>query len=133
MTKKVKLFDLKKKDYPHQRGDVFRSRQVAECWVCQALTNRVVMGGHPGYGVRLVCPNSSECWHHELENKLKLLHPPHPKSYKDELQKEIDEMKKLHKKDIKNDLEGNYDKTQKRPVTNVRSFKNGSTCSHFLE
>ena len=133
MSKAVRLFDLDKRDYPSERGDTFRSLQVSECWVCGALSNRVVMGGYPGYGVRVVCPNSFECWHHELENKLKWLDKPHPLSYKNELQKEIDEMKKKHQADVKNYLEGNPDMKLKHWVTNTRSFKPGSACKHFLE
>ncbi|MDO8560794.1 MAG: hypothetical protein Q7R91_01095 [bacterium] len=133
MSEAVRLFDLTKRDYPNKRGDVFRGLQVFECWVCGALSNRVVMGGYPGYGVRVVCPNSSECWHHELRSKMKWLDKPHPQAYKDEVKKEIDDMKKEHQADVKDDLEGNPDMTQKRSITNTRSFKLSSACKHLLE
>ncbi|GEM_PF-1655422 len=73
MSGKVKLYDLRERNYPHKRGDRFRSLQVFECWVCGALSNEVVMGGWPGYGVRVICPSACECWHHELENRVKSL------------------------------------------------------------
>ena len=46
MSETVKLYDLRERNYPDKRGDVFRSLQVFECRVCGALTNRVVMGGY---------------------------------------------------------------------------------------
>lgn len=131
MSEPLKLFDLTKRNYPSQRGDTFRSLQVSECWVCGALSNRVVMGGSPGYGVRVVCPNSSECWHHELEKKVEWLDKPHPRSYKDELQKKVDEMKLQHREDVRNDLKGNPDMTlPHRWVTNTFSRKLKSQCRH---
>jgi hypothetical protein len=132
MSEPIKLYDLDKRDYLNKRGDSFRSLQVSKCWVCGALSNYVIMGGYPGYGVRVICPNSSECWHHELEEKIEWLDNPHPKSYKDELQKEIDEMKKQHSEDIKNDLEGNPDMTLFRGVTNTFSYSKDKNpnCNH---
>lgn len=131
MPNPVRLYDLTKRDYPNQRGDTFRSLQVSECWVCGALSNRVVMGGSPGYGVRVVCPNSSKCWHHELEKKVEWLDKLHPQSYKDELQKEVDEMKLQHRADVKNDLEGNPDMTlPHRCVTNTFSYDPKNSCKH---
>ena len=131
VPKKTRLYDIPLRNYPSQRGDTFRSLQVFKCWVCNALTNKVVMGGYPGYGVRAICPNSSECWHHELEDKLMRLNKSHPQSYEKELQKEIGDIKRLHEKDVKNDLEGNPDMNLRRPVTNTRSFKPGSNCKHY--
>lgn len=74
----VKLYDIRKRDYPNKRGDSFRSLQVFKCWVCGALTNQVIMGGYLGYGVRAICPQSDQCWHHELEEKIRWLNNPHP-------------------------------------------------------
>ena len=121
---KVRIYDLEERNYPNQRGDSFRSLQVFECWVCGALTNWVIMGGSPGYGVRTVCQQSSLEWHHELEDKISLLQKPHPKSYKQELEKEISQLREKHEKEIKNNLVGDYDLNQKRLMTNVRSYKN---------
>lgn len=130
---KVILYDIRKKNYPHERGDDFRSLQVFECWVCGSFTNQVVMGGSPGYGVRAICPQSAECWHHELEKKVKLLAQPHPKTYKAELQHEIEEIKEKKKEHIKNDIAGSPDFTLKESVTNTCSFKpNPKKCTHFF-
>ena len=131
MPETVKLYDLTKSDYPNQRGDSFRSIQVFVCWVCDALSNKVIMGGHPGYGVRAKCPNSAQCWHHEFEEKMLLLREPHPKSYKDELQNEINELKRQHGP-VKNDLKGDPDMSlPRRAVTNTKSYQPGSECTHL--
>lgn len=130
MAEPVKLFDLSKRDYPNQRGDTFRSLQVSECWVCGALSNRVVIGGSHGYGIRVVCPNSSECWHHKLEEKMEWLAKPHPQSYKRELQKEVDKIKISIQEYVKGDIDGNPDMSLKRSMTNTFSRKTGSSCTH---
>ncbi len=83
MSNKIKLYDLRNRDYPNKRGDVFRSLQVFECYVCGALSNEVVMGGWPGYGVRVICPQSSECWHHALEDKINAMDESLDKKMKD--------------------------------------------------
>lgn len=133
MSEGVVLYDMRKKDYPNKRGDTFRTLQVFKCWVCCALTNKVVMGGYPGYGCATICPNSSECWHHELERKIKWLRNPHPKSYKKELQEEINAEREESAHLVLNDLEGACDKTLEQGVSNVCSFKlNNSQCRHFV-
>lgn len=130
---KIILYDIRKRNYPNKRGDDFRSLQVFECWVCGTFTNQVVMGGYPGYGVRAVCPQSAECWHHELEDKIKLLAQPHPQTYKAELQREIEEIKEKNKKRIKNDILGSPDFSLKQSVTNVHSFNRKSgKCTHLF-
>ncbi len=126
----VILYDLRKDNYPSKRGDTFRSLQVFECWVCKAVTNEIIMGGSMGYGVRAVCPNGSKCWHHELEDKVKLLAKPHPKSYKDELTKDIENDRNRYQNRIKNDILGNPDLSLKEEVTNVRSWDSKSKCTH---
>lgn len=130
MTQETKLYDIRKKDYPNNQGDTFRSLQIFECCICGALSNRVIMGGSNGYGVRVVCPNSSECWHHELEEKMEWLAKPHPQSYKRELQKEVDKMKRKNEKYIRNDVEGNPNMSFKRQMTNTFSRKIDSSCIH---
>lgn len=95
MSSKVTLYDLRQRTYPNKRGDIFRSVQVFECWVCGALSNEVVMGGWPGYGVRVICPQSSECWHHEMEDKIKALDEALDKTMKD--------LRTLFLKEIKED------------------------------
>ena len=132
MTSKLTLYDLREQRYPNKRGDTFRSLQVFECWVCGALTNLVIMGGSVGYGVRAVCPNSAECWHHVIEDKLRLSDKPHPTSYKRELETEIEQLRAARRAKIKNDITGQPDMTLKEPVTNVRSFKR-EVCEHYLD
>ncbi|MBI5152919.1 MAG: hypothetical protein HZA36_00435 [Parcubacteria group bacterium] len=133
MSENAILYDMRKKDYPNKRGDTFRTLQVFKCWVCGGLTNRVVMGGHPGYGVATICPNSSECWHHEIEDKIRWFKYPHPKSYKEELKEEIDTMRKEHENHVKHDLEGACDKTLQGDVSHVCSSKpDNPSCRHFL-
>ncbi len=105
----VKLYDLREHKYPSQRGDTFRSLQIFECETCGAVTNSMLMGGYPGYGLRYYCPNSQENWHKELQEMIKLSSQPHPKFYKDELKKEIEGHRKKHKDDVKNDILGNPD------------------------
>lgn len=127
----VKLYDIEKDNYPSNRGDEFRSLQVFECGVCKALTNQVVMGGSMGYGVRTICPNGSECWHHELEGKVELLEQPHPKSYKNALKKEIDQIRKKNKAKTKNNIKGEPDFKLKDEVTNTKSFNlDNKKCTH---
>ena len=130
MSESVKLYDLETEKYPHERGDCFRSRQVFECPICGGLTNRVVMGGYPGWGLRAVCPNSSECWHHELEDKIRWLSNPHPQGYRDALEAEIIELRTRDQPLAKNDLVGEPDLSLRRRVTNTRSYQQGSNCTH---
>lgn len=57
----VKLFDLRKKDYP---DDVeFRTLQVHTCQVCSSRTNLAINTGFPGTYLSPLCPNVSENWH----------------------------------------------------------------------
>ena len=108
-TDDVILYDLRKDDHPDQRGDRFRSLQVFECGICGAVTNSMLMGGYPGYGLRYYCPNGQEEWHKNLKEKIKLSRQPHPKFYNHELEKEIQEFRNKHAKDVKNDILGNPD------------------------
>lgn len=123
MTDNVQLFDLRERKYPNQRGDSFRSLQVFTCHICNAKTNKVVMGGYPGYGVRAVCPNSAETWHHELEDKKGLKNPHHPASYQRELEEEIILAQEKIKTLAKDDIEGTPDHSLNRSVTNTRSYR----------
>ena len=127
------LYDIRDRNYPNHRGDEFRSLQVFKCWVCEAMTNRVIIGGYLTSGVRVPCPHSSECWHHEIEEKVRLLNQPHPQSYKTELQQEIEVMKRQYLDQIINDIVGDPDFSLTATVTNVRSHKIGSACKHFLD
>lgn len=123
MTEQVRLYDIRDKDYPNNRGDTFLSLQVFECWVCGSTTNQVIMGGYPGYGIRAICPNSREGWHHDIEDKINLARKPHPTFYQKEIDAEIQDMKERRKSSIKNDVVGEPDFNLKRWVTNTWSFK----------
>lgn len=128
----AKLYDLTTGNFPRERGATFRSLQVAQCWVCGALSNRVIMGGAwPMCGVRFVCPYSGMCWHHELEAKLRWLNKPHPQSYKEELQKEINVMKLLSGQHVVHDLEGDVNlEAPRRQMSHTFGHIPGSGCKH---
>ena len=127
---KIKLYDIRERDYPGGRGTTFRTLQVAECWVCKTKSNHAVIGGWPGCGLRFCCPNSGECWHHELERKVKLAKKPHPKGYQSEINAEIKNIRKQYRKTTKDDIEGEVDLNQIVSMTNVRGSKFGSNCKH---
>lgn len=131
-VKKVRLYNLEKSNYPDRRGDFFRSLQVFECPICGAITNEVIMGGCFGYGPRTCCPMSGEYWHHELENKLRLLSQPHPASYKRELEEEIKRIRKLHRNKIKDNIKGNPDFSLTGVMDSTRSFNLKKPCEHFF-
>ena len=114
-----RLYDLRERLYPSRRGDQFRSLQVFECWVCGAITNHVIMGGWPGYGVRTLCPQRRECWHHELEDKIVYL-----------LKGEIVTLREEFAGHIQNDVAGAPDVSLKCAVFNVRSRRLDGSCSH---
>ncbi|HCC23834.1 TPA: hypothetical protein DF272_06700 [Candidatus Falkowbacteria bacterium] len=131
MPKKIVLYDLRKWDYPRRRGDVFRSLQVFKCPVCGALSNLVIMGGHPGYGVRVICPSSSACWHHELEFNIKKLKLTENEPVK--LHSAIGELRIQCREKVKSDLVGEYDLSLKRTMTNTFSTdRNNRDCTHDI-
>lgn len=101
------IYNLDEKNYPNWRGAEFRSVQVFECWICGTLSNKVIVAGFPGYGVRVLCPQRMESWHIKLAQE-KPNWPEHdPNSQiKNTLQ-------------IKNDLVGEYDIKKKHWMTNV--------------
>ena len=132
MSQTVQLYDLRAGDHPNNRGSEFRSFQVFECLICGGLSNKVILGGYPGHGVRVACPNSAECWHHELERMVNWLKHPHPQTYKDELQKEVNEMEASNRHRVEDDIVGSPDMAQKREVTNTFSRIIGSPCTHDL-
>lgn len=121
MSNEIKLYDIRKHDYPNKRGDNFRSLQVFECWVCGALTNQIIMGGSAGYGKCAICPNSANCWHNELEEQIYLLAKALKQSCRQEAEsyrEKIKEIKNRYKEEIKNELIGTPDLNLKRWVTN---------------
>lgn len=129
---KIKIYDIRNRDYPGGRGTTFRTLQVAECWVCKVKTNHAELNGYPGYGLRFCCPYSGECWHHELEQKVSLARQLHPKSYQVEIDTEIEGLRKKYQSIIKDDIEGEVDFEQIRGMTNVRGRKPNSNSSHFF-
>lgn len=132
MSYSLHLYDIRDRNYPNQRGDIFRSLQVFKCPLCDAVTNRVIMQGAHGYGVRAVCPNAGEGWHHLLEDKLKLQNPHHPGTYRAELQAEIDELKKTATVLAKNDILGEPDFSLISSVTNTRAYSPSSEDLRIL-
>lgn len=57
----VKIFDLRKKDYPN---DVeFRTLQVHTCLICGSRTNLAISTGFPGAYLSPLCHNISKDWH----------------------------------------------------------------------
>lgn len=121
-----KIYDLRKSDYPTTRGDVFRTLQVFQCWVCGVLTNRAVMGGWPGLGVRVVCPYASECWHHELEDAIPYLVERDQRL----IQEAIEKLRAETGVIIHDDVVERVDRRQRQVVTNTRSYRSGSRCPH---
>jgi len=52
------------------RGDSWRSDVAYQCKVCHTKTNKVIMGGYPGMGPRIICPADAFPEHDELESAL---------------------------------------------------------------
>lgn len=125
----VRLYDISQRNYPNQRGDSFRSLQVFECRVCAAVTNHVVMGGWPGYGMRIICPNSDKCWHHEIELKIEWLKKPHPAAYVQALEMEIKTMRDAIAEHVHHDLAGSPDMNQKEFF--IGPNRRSADCRHF--
>jgi hypothetical protein len=133
MTDEIHLYDIRERSYPNKRGDHFRSLQIFQCPICNAVTNRCIMGGWPGYGLRAVCPNAAEEWHHSLEDKTSLQNPLHPKTYREELANEITSLLKECAPLIQNDLVGQPDFDQKSSVTNTRSWRQSAEDKKFFD
>lgn len=57
----VKLFDLRKKDYP--KNVEFRTLQVHTCQICNSRTNLAISTGFPGTYLSAPCPNVLKDWH----------------------------------------------------------------------
>lgn len=134
MAASIVLFDVRKNDFPSERGAVFRTLQVYRCEICGARTNRAVIGGYPGYGLRVPCPNAVACWHHELEQKTRLLGWPHPRGYRAALVAEIRAAKTRARIKIVHDVAGPADRSVRGyRVTNTWAYAPGSRCRHDLE
>ncbi len=124
------LYDLDRRDYPSERGDVFRTLQVFRCSVCQALSNRVVMGGYPGYGVRTICPNAHACWHHLLEQRVSRLLPTSSTEINYAHRQEVDDLRVRYGIRRVHDLVGTPDLTSFHWMTNVHAHVYGTFCPH---
>jgi len=132
MIERIKLYDMRLRNYPCERGDTFRSLQVFKCPICGSISNKVIMGGSPGYGIRTCCPNGAECWHHVLEYKLRWNEKSHPKEYKLALAEEIKIIRKKYADPAPNEVLGEPDLTQESSMTNYHSYQPGSFCPHGL-
>ncbi len=131
MPEEVRLYDIREKNYPNQRHDSFRSLQVFECTVCEALTNMVIMGGAPGLGIKIICPHSSECWHHDLAIKiqeLRLKFINESQRFREVVTKILGALKRLDM--ITNDILGNPYLSQKSSVSNSFSKRIDKKCLH---
>lgn len=70
----MKLYDMDTQEWREggfQRGDSFRSQQVYICRMCRTKTNEILLGGYPGWGVRIVCPGDAFTEHDEIEKTLR--------------------------------------------------------------
>ncbi|MDP3792926.1 MAG: hypothetical protein Q8Q89_04345 [bacterium] len=131
MAEEVRLYDIRERNYPNQRNDSFRSLQVFECAVCEALTNLVVMGGAPGLGTRTLCSHSSDCWHHDLAIKIQDLRL----EYKNKLPRFREMVDGIlgglrRSKILTDDIVGNPDLSLKSPTTNSFSKSVDKKCLH---
>ncbi|MEK7087316.1 MAG: hypothetical protein AAB958_01275, partial [Patescibacteria group bacterium] len=109
----------------------FRSLQVFECTVCGALTNLVIMGGGPGLGIRILCPHSSNCWHHDLAIKireLRLEYTIQPQRFREMVIEILGALRRF--KILTDDIVGNADLSLKNQVTNSFSKRTDKKCLH---
>ncbi len=133
MSNCVHLYDIRERNYPSFKGSTFRSVQVFRCWVCGTLTNRIVIGGNFSIGIRTVCPYSSRCWHHELEEKKTMLERPHPRAYRVALEKECSTLLADHHYELRDDISGIPDRSLESPVSNTKTFRGEQPCKHYLD
>lgn len=98
---------------PH--GTAFRSKQVAGCRTCGALTNAmVVRHRHLFYHQTAVeyvaqCPNALHIWHEQLRQKIAMRNPHHPRMYRTALEQEIRNLKKRASPNVRRDIVGKTD------------------------
>jgi len=131
MTEEIRLYDIREKNYPNRRDDSFRSLQVFECTVCEVLTNEVIMGGAPGLGVKMICPYSAECWHHELQIKiqdLRLKFKSEPQKFREIVVTILGTLRRFEI--LTDDIIGNADVTLKSSVSNSFSKRVDKRCLH---
>ncbi len=106
----VKLFDLRKKDYP---DDVeFRTLQVHTCQICRSRTNRAISTGFPGTYLSLLCPNILKDWHSMVaELKNAILKVEEINSAKGLLTAEVAKILNTHSCEITDNIVGKADKS----------------------
>lgn len=65
----MKTYSVEKNEWREKftRGDSFRSSEIYQCKICHTKTNRIVLGGYPGWGVRILCPGDKYEEHLDLE------------------------------------------------------------------
>jgi len=81
----------------------YRREDVHECPVCGGCTNLQVTTANWGADV-IMCPNAEECWHHEIDARLRWLAFPHPQSVREEIEKEVAELRGAHANDVRHDV-----------------------------
>lgn len=101
----VQLFDLGGKNCPTKSGAIFRSKQIAQCGVCEALTNKVVVDECGRY--TMTCPNVSEEWHFLLAKEMARLNERASLGYN--TINAVDLRECCHHGCMKNDLLGEVD------------------------
>ena len=130
MIEECLLYDILARDYPMSLGEVFRTRQVFECWVCGALSNAAVASHVPYQAIQVFCPQSQECWHHDLENLLIQETKSSTPEEMGSLKKAIQFIKDRHCGVSLDDIKGSPDLIDRHPVTSVRSIRFGYFCKH---
>lgn len=98
--KAEKLYNMKSdewRDANFKRGDKWRSTRKFECPACGCKSDKLIMGGWPGMGPRLLCPNQFK--HTKLHDKLQEMveeteEEKHPKKYIAWLWEEIYDLRK---------------------------------------
>lgn len=128
MQDSIKLFDLEKFEQPEHRCS-FRTVQVFKCPVCEALTNKAEIEGvfPPGARGRVVyCPHASECWHHEIEEKIRKY-----KNARSLRKKKLKEEIEMQKGNVANDIIGNVSNLTPWGFVSVTETFREPFCEHF--
>lgn len=131
MSEEIHLYDIRERNYPNKRNDNFRSLQIFECNVCEALTNFVIMGGSPGLGMRVLCPHSSDCWHHDLAIKireLRVTYKSEPQRFREKVIEILGTLRRF--KILTDDILGVPDLSLKSSAHNSFSKPQNKKCLH---
>ncbi len=106
---KVRLYDLRKKDYPNHRE--FRTLQVHQCPTCETRTNKAESTGGPGTYLSPICPNVLKDWHSALAELKHFLRQAQSDLAQSILSAEIDQLVRDHGNKIVDDIEGDADRS----------------------